>query len=120
LLSPRTIAIASAAATLALCIGCNRPAKPPRGGHGPHALEGRQPVDAPTYHKPLKAWEEGHGAAINRRVRSQYQCVLCHDPERHCNRCHRHMGVRRAIMRPPPLSVTLTAKPLPKPALSKP
>ncbi len=60
----------------------------------------------PTYHLPLKKWRANHLRSVKKGARTRYECVLCHEPPRHCNRCHRYMGVRDFIDRPvaPPMS----------------
>ena len=98
-------------AVLALvCVcGCDRPAKPTRDGKGPYSLYVDASLTAPRFHQPLDQWRHGHRQAVRRGERSRYQCVLCHAPERHCNQCHRYIGLWREVYSMP--AVTLTPAP---------
>ena len=94
---------------LAAAPGCRRPDKPARGAHGEFALEATDvSLTWPSYHAPLDTWVARHSPEVEGRRRSKYQCVLCHDPERHCNQCHRYMGLHRRIMLPAAPASTLT------------
>ena len=66
-------------------------------------------LTAPKFHDPLTAWRAGHGQALRRRQRSRCQCVLCHDPPRHCTKCHVQTGARDIIDKPLGGAVTLAA-----------
>ena len=54
-------------------------------------------LTAPKFHEPRSRWRAVHGRTLKRRERSRYQCVLCHDPPRHCTKCHRQCRVKDAI-----------------------
>ena len=94
---------------LVCACGCDRPAKPTRDGKGPYSLHVDASLTAPRFHQPLDQWRVGHGRAIQSHQRNRYQCVLCHDPERHCNQCHRYIGLCREVYSMP--AVTLTPAP---------
>jgi len=77
-------------------------------------------VPAPKFHHPLDLWLLRHVGDVVSGKRSQYQCVLCHDPERHCEQCHEERGIPRRMFLKVEPSVTITAAPLPKPTGGKP
>ncbi len=70
----------------------------------------------PKFHEPLARWRAYHPFVIHRGERTRYQCVLCHDPERHCDQCHSYVGVRDLIDRPVALPPGVKPAPKPRPA----
>ena len=102
--------------------GCDRPQKPMRDGTGEFALYVDKSLTPAKFHEPLDnldKWRAQHSRTVKRGERSRYQCVLCHDPERHCTQCHTYMGVHSEIYRA--AAPTLTAAPqAKKPAAKRP
>ena len=87
------------AALVSLC-GCDRPQKPTRDATGQFALYVDKSLKPAKFHAPLDnldKWRAQHSRVVRTGKRSRYQCVLCHDPQRHCNQCHTYMGAHHEI-----------------------
>jgi len=110
------------AAALVSLWGCDRPQKPMRDSTGEFALYVDKSLTPAKFHEPLDnldKWRARHAPVVKRGKRSRYQCVLCHDPERHCTQCHTYMGMHHEIYRA--AAPTLTAAPQAKmPAAKRP
>ena len=89
-------------------VGCRRLTDAERRARAQIEVYVDKDLTAPKLHQPIGTWRAVHGQAIRRRVRSRYQCVLCHDPPRHCTKCHRQCGVWDAIDKAIPLATVQT------------
>jgi len=54
----------------------------------------------PTFHLPLEKWRANHLRVVKKGEHSRYECVLCHEPPRHCHQCHSYIGIHDFIDRP--------------------
>ncbi len=82
---------------LVLALGitsCQQVQKPELRGEGPLAVTVTRGTAIPEYHAPLERWRTLHMEALNRGDFSQRECVLCHNPETGCNRCHKYVGAK--------------------------
>jgi hypothetical protein len=74
--------------------GCEKVQKPELRGQGPLAITVERGTATPEYHAPLESWRNLHMEAINRGDFTQKECVLCHNPQTGCNRCHGYVGAK--------------------------
>ncbi len=79
---------------LVCLLGCQQVQKPELKGEGPLAVVVPRGSTAPEYHAPLERWRTHHMEAINRGDFTQRECVLCHNPDTGCNRCHNYIGAK--------------------------
>jgi hypothetical protein len=63
-------------------LGCQQVQKPERG------------TVAAEYHAPLERWRATHKKALNGGDFNERECVLCHNPQQSCNRCHGYIGAK--------------------------
>jgi len=73
---------------------CQQVSKPEVKGSGPLAVVMERGTVAPEYHAPLERWRARHKEAINSGDFSERECVLCHNPQKSCNRCHGYIGAK--------------------------
>jgi hypothetical protein len=79
-------------------LSCQQVQKPELKGEGPLAVTVARGTAAPEYHAPAERWRVSHGQALNRGDFSQRECVLCHNPETGCNRCHQYVGTQKILV----------------------
>jgi len=80
---------------LLIClVGCQQVQKPELKGEGPLAVAVPRGSTAPEYHAPIERWRIVHMEAVNRGDFTQRECVLCHNPDTGCNRCHKYIGAK--------------------------
>jgi len=82
------------AISLFMVVGCQQVQKPEIKGEGPLAVVMARGITSPEFHAPLERWRTTHKKGINNRDFTERECVLCHDPKKSCNRCHRYIGAR--------------------------
>ena len=75
--------------------GCQQVQKPELNGEGPLAIRVARGTTVPEYHAPAERWRIQHKEALNQGDFTQRECVLCHDPQTGCNRCHQYAGVKQ-------------------------
>ncbi len=75
-------------------LGCQDVQKPELRGKGPLAVVIPRGTSTPEYHAPLDSWRTNHKEALNCGDFSQKECVLCHNPNTGCNRCHQYIGAK--------------------------
>jgi hypothetical protein len=86
--------------TLILCLllwslpACQQVSKPEVRGSGPLAVVMERGTVTPEYHAPLERWRARHKEAIKEGDFSERECVLCHNPQKSCNRCHGYIGAK--------------------------
>jgi hypothetical protein len=73
---------------------CQQVEKPELKGEGPLAIVVPRGSTVPEYHAPIERWRTLHMEAINRGDFVQRECVLCHNPDTGCNRCHKYIGAK--------------------------
>ena len=71
---------------------CQQVQKPELKGEGPLVVTVARGTATPEYHSPAARWQVSHGQAINWGDFTQRECVLCHNPETSCNKCHQYVG----------------------------
>ena len=76
-------------------LGCQQVEKPELKGVGPLAVTVPRGTATPEYHAPLERWRTVHMEALNRGDFTQRECILCHNPQTGCNRCHEYIGGKR-------------------------
>ncbi len=74
--------------------GCQQVEKPELKGEGPLAVTVLRGTSVPAYHAPAERWRVRHKEAINQGDFSERECILCHNPQTGCNRCHQYVGVK--------------------------
>jgi len=80
---------------LALCLSaCQDVAKPELKGKGPLAIVIPRGTSTSESHAPIEKWRVDHKRAIQEGDFSQKECVLCHNPDTGCNRCHGYVGAK--------------------------
>ena len=75
--------------------GCQQVQKPELNGEGPLAIRVARGTTVPEYHAPAERWRIQHKEALNQGDFTQRECILCHDPQTGCNRCHQYAGVKQ-------------------------
>ncbi len=73
---------------------CQQVSKPEVKGTGPLAVVMERGTVTPEYHAPLERWRARHKEAINNGDFSERECVLCHNPQKSCNRCHGYIAAK--------------------------
>ncbi len=73
---------------------CQQVSKPEIKGSGPLAIVMERGTVTPEYHAPLERWRARHKEAIKGGDFSERECVLCHNPQKSCNRCHGYVGAK--------------------------
>ena len=76
-------------------LGCQQVQKPELQGEGPLAVTVARGTATPEYHAPVARWQVSHSQAINRGDFTRRECVLCHNPETGCNKCHEYVGTTK-------------------------
>ncbi len=80
--------------TLAACAErVDKPKLESRGGTGPLAIKMKRGTAAPEYHFPREYWRTHHMDLIAKGDFEKRECVICHDTEASCNKCHLYVGV---------------------------
>ncbi len=79
-------------ANWAMILGCEKVSKPEIRNPGPLQIEVPAGAAVPEYHVPAEKWRVVHGRAINLRDFSEKECILCHNPQTGCQKCHRYVG----------------------------
>ena len=97
-LSARPGAAICALAIFCGLFACQQVQKPELKGEGPLAVTVARGTTTPEYHAPAERWRVSHGRAINRGDFSRRECVLCHNPETGCNRCHGYVAAQRIVV----------------------
>jgi len=75
-------------------LGCQQVQKPETKGSGPLAVVMERSTATAEYHAPLERWRATHKKALTDRDFTERECVLCHNPEKSCNNCHRYIGAK--------------------------
>lgn len=76
-------------------LACQPVQKPELKGEGPLAVVVPRGTATPEYHAPAPRWQVIHGQAIQRGDFSRRECILCHNPETGCNKCHQYVGAAK-------------------------
>jgi hypothetical protein len=74
--------------------GCQQVQKPEVKGEGPLAVKMARGITSPEFHAPLERWRTTHKRALSIGDFTERECILCHDPQKSCNNCHKYIGVR--------------------------
>ncbi len=74
--------------------GCGQVQKPETKGKGPLAVVMERGTPAAEYHVPLERWRVTHKKALANGDFTERECVLCHNPQKSCNNCHRYIGAK--------------------------
>ena len=80
--------------SLFMIAGCQQVQKPEVRGEGPLAVKTARGITSPEFHAPLERWRTTHKKALNIGDFTERECILCHDPQKSCNNCHKYIGVR--------------------------
>jgi hypothetical protein len=74
---------------------CQQVQKSELNGEGPLEVTVARGTATPEYHSPAERWRTLHGELLNRGDFTPRECILCHDPQTGCNRCHQYVGVKK-------------------------
>lgn len=74
--------------------GCQQVPKPEVRGEGPLQIVVPPETKIPEYHAPAPRWRVQHGEAINQEDFSQRECLLCHNPQTGCQKCHKYVAAK--------------------------
>jgi len=75
-------------------LGCQQVQKPETKGSGPLAVVMDRGTATAEYHASLERWRATHKKALADGDFTERECVLCHNPQRSCNNCHRYIGAK--------------------------
>jgi hypothetical protein len=75
-------------------LGCQQVQKPEIKGSGPLTVVMERGTVAAEYHAPLERWRATHKKALNGGDFNERECILCHNPQQSCNRCHGYIGAK--------------------------
>ena len=73
---------------------CQQVQKPEVKGSGPLAVAVERGAVAPEYHAPPERWRAIHKMALKSGDFIERECVLCHNPGKSCNQCHKYVGAK--------------------------
>jgi len=82
------------ATVLFTIVGCQQVQKPEVKGEGPLSVKMARGLISPEFHAPIERWRTTHKKAIAMEDFMERECILCHDPKKSCNNCHRYIGAR--------------------------
>jgi len=54
-------------------------------------------VDVPIFHSPMSDWRVRHPKFLEEGVYTLKRCMICHESNIACNRCHDYVGVKRIL-----------------------
>jgi hypothetical protein len=91
---PVSIGYLLSAIGLFMIVGCQQVQKPEVKGEGPLAVKMARGITSPEFHAPLERWRTTHKKALSIGDFSERECILCHDPKKSCNNCHKYIGAR--------------------------
>ncbi len=74
--------------------GCEQVSKPEIRKPGPLQVIVPAGTPLPEYHTPPARWRVQHSKAINLKDFSERECLLCHNPQTGCQRCHKYVAAR--------------------------
>jgi len=75
-------------------VSCQQVQKPEVKGEGPLAVKMARGITSPEFHAPLERWRTTHKKVLNMGDFTERECILCHDPKKSCNNCHKYIGGR--------------------------
>lgn len=79
---------------LAILGGCEQVPKPEIRKPGPLQVIVPAGTPIPEYHTPAERWRVQHSKAINLKDFSEKECLLCHNPQTGCQKCHKYVGAK--------------------------
>lgn len=79
---------------LAILVGCEQVPKPEIRKPGPLQVIVPAGTPVPEYHTPAEKWRVQHSRAINLKDFSERECLLCHNPQTGCQKCHKYVAAR--------------------------
>jgi hypothetical protein len=91
---PVAISYLLSAISLFMIVGCQQVQKPEVKGEGPLAVKMARGINSPEFHAPLERWRTTHKKVLNTGDFTERECILCHDPKKSCNNCHKYIGAR--------------------------
>lgn len=91
---PAAISYWLSAISLFMIAGCQQVQKPEVKGEGPLAVKMARGITSPEFHAPVERWRTTHKKALSIGDFTERECVLCHDPKKSCNNCHKYIGAR--------------------------
>ncbi|MGQ9694126.1 MAG: hypothetical protein ACUVWV_05210 [Thermodesulfobacteriota bacterium] len=74
--------------------GCEQVSKPEIRKEGPLQIIVPAGTSIPEYHTPAERWRIQHSKAINQKDFSEGECLLCHNPQTGCQKCHKYVGAK--------------------------
>lgn len=74
--------------------GCEQVSKPEVGKAGPLQIVVPAGTPVPEYHIPAEQWRVQHSKALNLKDFSERECLLCHNPQIGCQKCHKYVGAK--------------------------
>jgi hypothetical protein len=89
-----TVGYLLSAISVFMIVGCQQVRKPEVKGEGPLAVNMTRGITSPEFHVPLERWRTTHKKALSIGDFTERECILCHDPKKSCNNCHKYIGVR--------------------------
>ncbi len=51
-------------------------------------------IDVPPFHTPISEWRVTHKRFLEDGLYTEKRCLICHEPDVACNRCHNYVGVK--------------------------
>ncbi len=77
---------------------CQQVQKPEARGKGPLSVVMDRGTATPEYHAPPERWRATHKQALGNGDFTEKECVLCHNPQKSCNHCHRYIGAKEVFV----------------------
>ncbi len=74
--------------------GCEQVSKPEIRKPGPLQVVVPAGTPIPEYHTPAERWRIQHSKAINQKDFSERECLLCHNPQTGCQKCHKYVAAK--------------------------
>lgn len=79
---------------LAILGGCEQVPKPEIRKPGPLQVIVPAGTPVPEYHTPPERWRVQHSKAVNLKDFSERECLLCHNPQTGCQKCHKYVAAK--------------------------
>jgi len=74
--------------------GCEQVSKPEIRKPGPLQIVVPAGTPIPEYHAPAERWRIQHSKAISQKDFSERECLLCHNPQTGCQKCHKYVAAK--------------------------
>ncbi|MGB9698188.1 MAG: hypothetical protein ACPL5I_02280 [Thermodesulfobacteriota bacterium] len=81
-------------ALLGILVSCEQVSKPEIRKPGPLQVVVPAGTPIPEYHAPAERWRIQHSRAINQKDFSEKECLLCHNPQTGCQKCHKYVAAK--------------------------